>query len=244
MGYDIRSRECKIERPSFIGDMDKVICFLDFRLNLYNIKNGGRIIEYSLIKCSRNNIEVFHSIARPSFSLTNDKVGIIEDVDIPIDVIEGSRNTFEVFLDMIEFLKDVDIVICHHWYHHIRILKYYLIELGIDIPKFWLWTVEYYVEYHYKELIGEFDSKNGFLRAYKCLLIYEVSECKRMKEKSYVDYARHGFWNSPDKKKIEAFYKKLKKFNKWLFADRRGRSPSPWLVPYYYKKVEDVQEAE
>lgn len=233
MEYNIRDRECFIEKPSFIGDMTKTICFLDFRLNLYSIRDGGRVIEYSCIKCRKNSIEVFHSIACPRFSMKNDKVSeTYDDIGIPKEVIYSAKNTFEVFLEFIDFISDVDIVICYNWYQTIRILKFYLMELGIDIPKFWLWTIEFYMDRNMNEMHKEFDTLNGFLRAYKTLLVYEYSGCKKMNEKSYADFVKHNFWKSLDYDKIEAFYKKQKKFEKWLFAERRGRSPAPWLAQY------------
>lgn len=234
MGYNIIDRECVIERPSFIGDMDKVICFIDLRLNLHNIKSGGRVIEYSAIKCSRNKVDVFHSIASPCYSIKNSRLSkTYDDFGIPLEVINGSRNTFLVFLDLIEFLSGVDIVICYDWHYFIRIFKFYLIELDLEIPQFWIWHIKYYINHHMKDMHSEFSTLNGFLRAYKTLLCYEYSGCKRMNEKSYVDYPSHGYWTNLDHLKIERFYKRLKKHNKWLkHKGRRGCGSAPWLAQY------------
>ncbi len=233
MGYDIRDRECEIVRPDFIGDMKKTICFIDLRLNLHSIVRGGRIIEYSAIKCSKNSIEVFHSIASPCYSIKNSRLSkTYDDFGIPEEVINNSRNTFLVFLDFIEFLSDVDIVMCYDWYYTIRALKFYLIEFDIDIPRFWIWHIQNYIHYNMREMHSEFKTLNGFLRAYKTLLCYEYSGCKRMNEKSYVNYPSHGFWNNLDEGKIDRFYKRLNRHNKWLSRERRGRGASPWLEKY------------
>lgn len=233
--FNIEEREFKIPKPSFIGTLDKTICFLDFRMNRYDIKSGGRIIEYSLIKCNNSKMEVFHSIARPSYSLTNNKSVnipefVIDKIKIPFEDIMQSRNTFEVFLDMLEFMSDVEIVILNDYKWHISLLKFYLIELELDIPKFWIKDTAPFVKKYFPESLNEYKEENGFLRNYKNLLLLEVSEIKAFKERSYRDVKDHNFWNNLPVDKINSFYKKIPKFNKWLLKGRH-KLPSA-LLPY------------
>jgi DNA polymerase III epsilon subunit-like protein len=233
--FDIKEREFNIPKPSFIDTLDKTICFLDFRMNRYDIKNGGRIIEYSLIKCSKTRMDIFHSIARPSYSLTNNKSVnipdfVIDKIKIPFEDIMRSRNTFEIFLEMLEFMSDVDIVILNDYKWHVSLLKFYLIELDIDIPKFWIKDTQPFVKKHFPESLNEYKEENGFLRNYKNLLLLEVSGVKAFRERSYRDIPKHKYWNNLPIDKINRFYKRLIKHNKWLL---KGRHKLPdALLPY------------
>lgn len=248
--FKIQDREIPIDKPEFLDSLDKIVCFLDFRMNNSSILDGGRIIEYSLIKCYKGGIEVFHSIARPSFSIKNNKTieipkFVVDKIGVPLEVIYNSPNTFEVFLRMIEFLSGVDIIVFNGYKWHIRLLKYYLIELDLDIPKIWLKDTNQYVRREYPDLLFQFNEQNGFIRCYKSLLIYELSGYKLLKEKRYSDVPYKTFWHNPNKEivaKVSKFDKRNIKHNKWL---RKGRHPlREELKQYIIRSSKDVQEAD
>ena len=187
MYFDLKSRRCSIDKPALLGKTDKVLCFIDFRMQNISILAGGRIIEYSAIKIKGNKIEIFHSLACPSKRVWNDKVAfemhesMSERLGIHNDVLHQCRNTFRVFEDFYEFLKDVDI--CYFYDHMwtLSIMKYYLIELKLEIPKIWMKDIKGTLN---RQGFGQVirNEWNGFARAYKVLLWVDGYEGRKIRE--------------------------------------------------------------
>lgn len=240
--FNLTMREVSIDKPNFLGKEQKVVAFVDFRLQNEHISKGGRVIEYSVIKCYPNmKIEVFHTIAKPCTSLIKPRIKYghetyMERLGITNEAVSESRDTYEVFRDFYEFISNVDILIFYDYKWHMNILKYYLIELDLDIPKLWLWDIKNLVD---KEGYSDYflSEWNGYLRCYKTLLMFDAYHGVKLKERKYKEGLSSTYWCSTMNrgKLIDRFNARLKKHLKWLRTGRIkdtskcGLSLKKWL---------------
>lgn len=259
--FSLLDRECGIDKPNFIGHLDKTICFIDFQIQHGSIKDGGRIVEYSAIKCYNDKIETFHVLARPCYSPINNKMKETRKywsdlIGLNDENIKDCRSTFEVFKDFYSFISDSNIVIFNNYKRHFPLIKFYLIELELPLPRVWFWDTKNLVRRDYptfkEQLINE---HRGFIRAYKSLLLYDAANGAKLTEKR-IDDIMYSFWNHPTKvheEKIKLFKRDLAKYYKWLRTGRRHMAQglrdyldkfgSP-LEQYNKERANNVQKSE
>lgn len=232
--YNVKVKEIPIEKPSFMDDLEnREITFIDFKYNHYDIRIGGRIIEYTAIRVSKDSIKTFHVLAKPCTSLDKEKVKhpmsdmMAERKGYSQETLDKCRNTFEVFFDFYQFIAGSNMVIFSHIYH-LRWMRYYIIECGLPFPIIPFYDIVPLVKKHHPELLEDFRCEtNGFYSAYKCLLMYDsVESDKFSKGLKLTKFDDKGYYwkQKTENQKIllQRFMEDQEKYHKDIISLRRS----------------------
>lgn len=111
----------------------KTVVFIDFETTGFTPWNDCRIIEYSAIKVHPDYSEVFCELAKPTYKRMPMEIPwrITELTGISNEMVEASRDTFEVFYQFYDFIKDC-VCIAHNAKFEKTFIDFYCQCLGLE----------------------------------------------------------------------------------------------------------------
>lgn len=122
--------------PHTVISKKKTVVFVDLETTGFKPWAGARIIEFCAIKVSPDNTEYFHELAKPYLYSEKSPLKlssvITELTHITDDMLVSCRDSFDVFVDFINFIGN-DTCIAHNSSFEKTFIDYYCKALKLDV---------------------------------------------------------------------------------------------------------------